>query len=129
VILGTGKSTIALDITRWSFSGVETMPRLVGKIRTDEPSWYRYVMILSFCLVLFGCTDRGVLGLTFTDGTTPQQAEQLVNHLGLSFQTAPAGTPLRAVIFVPVGAEDEYIEKLEAYPTVKRASRHIVKKY
>jgi hypothetical protein len=103
----------------------------------------RQLMILSFGLLLLGCTDRGVepespsnshpgrevgvyhpvVGLTFIEGTTPREAEQLVNSLGLSFESAPTGTPLRAVVSVPVGTEDEWVVKFKTYPIVKSASR------
>jgi hypothetical protein len=103
----------------------------------------RQLMILCLGLLLLGCTDTGaepesrpeshpgrevgvyspVVGLTFIEGTTPQEAEQLVNSLGLSFKSAPTGTPLRAVVSVPVGTEDEWVVKFKAYPSVKYAER------
>ena len=104
----------------------------------------RQLMILSIGLLLLGCTDRGVelvspssnpppvrevgvytpvVGLTFIEGTTPQEAVQLVDSLGLSFKSAPAGAPLRAVVSVPAGTEDEWVAKFNTYPIVKSASR------
>ena len=106
----------------------------------------RQLMALSICLLLLGCTDRGVepvspsnpppvrevgvytpvVGLTFIEGTTPQEAVQLVDSLGLSFNSAPNGAPLRAVVSVPVGTEDEWVAKFNTYPIVKSATRLMV---
>lgn len=103
----------------------------------------RQLIILSIGLLLLGCTDRGVepvspsnpppvlepgfytpvVGLTFIDGTTPQEATLLVNSLGLTFKSAPTGTPLRAVVSVPAGTEDEWVAKFSTYSIVKSASR------
>jgi hypothetical protein len=104
----------------------------------------RQCVICSLGLVLLGCTDLGgapetaptepiierhdelfpgVVGVFFTEGTTVEQAEQLVSSLALSFKFAPTGTPLNRVISVPVGTEDEWVVKFTAYPIVKSAER------
>jgi len=100
-------------------------------------------MIFCAGVLLVGCTDLGVepkssttshpeaqvsdvpgvVGIFFTDGTTTEQAEQLVIDLGLSFTFAPTGTPLNGVVSVPIGSEDEWVVKLKTYPIVKWAGK------
>jgi hypothetical protein len=103
----------------------------------------RVLLILLVCVVLLGCRDqgvepqpppvshpgpevslcRGVVAVIFTEGTTAEEAEQLVKDLGLSFKFAPTGSPLSGVISVPVGSEDEWVVRLKTYPIVKSAGR------
>ncbi len=68
----------------------------------------------------------GVVGVFFTDGTTVEQARQLVDSLGLSFKFAPSGTPLNGVVSVPEGSEDVWVVKLKTYSIVKTADRIVV---
>jgi hypothetical protein len=113
------------------------------QIERRSPDMNRQLIILGLALLLLGCTDKGVepetpsnshpgrevgvyqpvVGLTFIEGTAPQEAEDLVNNLGLSFESPPTGTPLRAVVSVPVGTEDEWVLKFKTYRIVKSASR------
>ncbi len=103
----------------------------------------RQLIILGLALLLLGCTDKGVepktsaqpvpvaqaslepgvVAVFFTEGTTLQEAQTLVESLGLSFKFAPTGTPLNGVLSVPVGSEDEWVVKLKTYPIVKSAGR------
>jgi len=106
----------------------------------------RRLQILFFSLVLIGCVDQGsipvapdtptgppneshtslvpaVVGVFFSDGTTPTEAEQLVKDLNLTFKFPPSGSPLNAVVNVAVGSEDQWVEKLRVYPIVKWAGR------
>ncbi len=102
----------------------------------------RPLIPLFICLTILGCTDMGiepeparepvesygqpvpgVIMVHFTDGTTLEQAEQLIKDLGLSFKVPPTGTPLNGVVPVPIGTEDEWVAKLITYPIVKSASR------
>jgi hypothetical protein len=106
----------------------------------------RRLQILFFPLVLIGCADQGsipvgpdtpsgppneshtslvpaVVGVFFSEGTTPVEAEQLVKDLNLTFKFPPSGSPLNAVLSVPIDSEDQWIERLKTYPIVKWAGR------
>jgi hypothetical protein len=103
----------------------------------------RFEILLISGLILCGCKDMGVqpepapkrvvvthswlcpgvVGVFFTEGTTLQEAEDMVKDLGLSFQYPPTGTPLNAVISVPVGTEDQWIVQIKVYPIVQTAVR------
>jgi hypothetical protein len=114
------------------------------KVQVSEgtnPDMNRQLMILCLGLLLLGCSDLGVepklsshsaeevsvipgvVWAIFAEGTTPQDAEQLVNSLGLSFDFGPKGTPLSGEVSVPIGSEDEWVVKLKTYPIVKSAGR------
>jgi hypothetical protein len=106
----------------------------------------RHLQILFFSLLLIGCVDQGsipvapdtptgpphenhtslvpaVVGVFFSEGTTPAEAAQLVNDLNLTFKFPPSGSPLNAVLSVPIDSEEQWVEKLRAYPIVKWAGR------
>ena len=68
----------------------------------------------------------GVVGVRFTDGTTIDDAERFVRHLGLTFKYPPGGIPLSAAISVPRGTEDEWITELRFYPIIESAHRIVV---
>jgi hypothetical protein len=110
------------------------------------PTMKNCLHILFFSLVLIGCADQGVtpvaptipdwppteshtslvpgvVGVFSSDGTTLEQTEQLVRDLNLTFKFPPAGSPLSGVISVPIGSEDQWVEKLKTYPIVKSAGR------
>ena len=122
-----------------------------GDLDFPFPQMYLWTMIrhlqfLFISLFLVGCADQGlipvapdtptgppheshtslvpaVVGVFFSEGTTPAEAEQLVKDLNLTFKFPPSGSPLNAVITVPVDSEDQWVEKLKAYPIVKSAGR------
>jgi hypothetical protein len=68
----------------------------------------------------------GVAGVFFTEGTTAEQARQLVDSMGLAFKFAPSGTPLNGVVLVPEGSESDGVVKFKSYPIVKTADRIVV---
>ncbi len=102
--------------------------------------------ILFFSLVLIGCVDQGstpvaptipdeppiessttvvpgVIRVIFTDGTTLGQTEQLVKDLNVTFKFPPTGSPLSGAISVPIGSEDQWVERFKTYAIVKSADR------
>jgi hypothetical protein len=106
----------------------------------------RHLQILFFSLLLIGCADQGsipvapdtptgppneshtslvpaVVGVFFSERTTPAEAEQLVKDLNLTFKFPPSGSPLNAVLSVPIDSEDRWVERLKNYPIVKWAGR------
>jgi hypothetical protein len=62
----------------------------------------------------------------FVQGATVEEAQELIAALDLSFNVAPWGVPLTALVAVPVDSEDHWASVLRTYAIVKSAGRIMV---
>jgi hypothetical protein len=101
------------------------------------------LQILFLLFVLIGCADQGVtpvapiqspperhsslvpgvVAVLFADGTTSTEAEQFLKGFNLTFKFPPSGSPLNAVVSVPIDSEDQWVAKLKTCSFVKSAGR------